>query len=67
MMRVCLLVLALGLLVLCTVGCEYTAHDRYREMQFRRIRKVDDNGIKDDWNAVWYEQQPTRLSPWFQP
>ncbi len=69
MKRVVLLLVALaGVLGTMIAGCaEYTAHDRYREMTYRRVIDADELGCKDDWDVIWLQERATHLSPWYQP
>jgi hypothetical protein len=47
-------------------GCETTAHDRYRQMTYRRDIDADALGIQDDFDAgVILAERPTHLSPWY--
>jgi hypothetical protein len=47
-------------------GCETTAHDRYRQMTYRRDIDADALGIQDDIDAgVLLADRPTHLSPWY--
>jgi hypothetical protein len=48
-------------------GCgETTAHDRYRQMTYRRVADADCLGIQDDFDAtVILADRPTHLSPWY--
>jgi len=47
-------------------GCgEVTAHDRYRQMTYRRSADADELGIQDDADACFLFDRPTHLTPWF--
>jgi hypothetical protein len=47
-------------------GCETTAHDRYRQMTYRRVADADVLGIQDDYDtAVLLTDRPCHLSPWY--
>ena len=66
MKRVCLILAGLMLLTLVTAGCERSAHDRHRQMTYRRVQDADALGIADDWDAaVWLTDRPTHLSEWY--
>ena len=47
------------------VGAQRSAHDRYRETMYRRVCDADIIGFKDDVDAVFLEEHPTHLSPWY--
>ena len=61
--------LVLALLVLVSglgIGCQPSAHDRYRQMTYRRDADADWLGIQDDVDAGFLlTERPTHLSPWF--
>jgi len=62
------LVLALLVAVsVLTVGCkEKTAHDRYRQMTYRRVVDAEILGMADDVDAAFLlTDRPTHLSPWY--
>jgi hypothetical protein len=64
MKRVCLL---LAILVAATivVGCT-SAHDRYRQMTYRRDIDADVLGVQDDTDAgALLSERPTHLSTWY--
>jgi len=69
MKRALLLVAVLSTLMtiaLMTTGCEPTAHDRYREMQYRRDADADALGIQNDFDAgVLMTERPTHLANWY--
>jgi len=66
MRHVCLILAALVLLGACSVGCEKTAHDRYRGMTYRRIVDADALGLQDDVDAaILLTDRPTHLSEWY--
>jgi hypothetical protein len=47
-------------------GCgEPTAHDRYRQMTYRRGADADVLGFQDDTDACFLFERPTHLSPWY--
>ena len=47
-------------------GCETTAHDRYRQMTYRRVADADVLGMQDDYDAaVLLTDRPSRLSVWY--
>jgi hypothetical protein len=47
-------------------GCgEPTAHDRYRQMTYRRTADADVLGIQDDADACLLFDRPSHLSPWY--
>jgi hypothetical protein len=47
-------------------GCETTAHDRYRQMTYRRVADADVLGIQDDCDAaVLLTDRPSHLSIWY--
>jgi len=63
-----LLVVLAGLVAATIVasGCETTAHDRYRQMTYRRVADSDLLGVQDDMDAgVLLTERPSHLSPWF--
>ena len=47
-------------------GCgEPTAHDRYRQMTYRRGADADCLGFQDDIDASLLTDRPGHLSPWY--
>jgi hypothetical protein len=47
-------------------GCgEPTAHDRYRQMTYRRSLDGDVLGVQDDIDACFLAERPTHISPWY--
>jgi len=47
-------------------GCgEVTAHDRYRQMTYRRVADGDALGIQDDFDASFLLDRSTHLSQWY--
>jgi hypothetical protein len=47
-------------------GCgEPTAHDRYRQMTYRRTADADCLGFQDDTDACFLTDRPSHLSPWY--
>ena len=47
-------------------GCETTAHDRYRQMTYRRVADSELLGGQDDLDAaVLMSDRPSHLSPWY--
>jgi hypothetical protein len=47
-------------------GCgEPTAHDRYRQMTYRRTIDADVLGFQDDTDASFLLDRPGHLSPWY--
>jgi hypothetical protein len=65
MKRLCLLLVLLGLVTVFAVGCEPTAHDRYRQMVHRRVSDADAMGFADDVDATFYFERPSHLSEWY--
>lgn len=66
-MKLLLLVLAgLVLTSVMSIGCEPTAHSRYRDMTYRRVNDTDCLGIQDDTDAlILLSERPSHLSQWF--
>jgi hypothetical protein len=66
-MKLLFLVLAgLVLMSVMSIGCEPTAHSRYRDMTYRRVNDTDALGIQDDTDAlIFMSERPSHLSPWF--
>jgi hypothetical protein len=47
-------------------GCETTAHDRYRQMTYRRVIDSEVLGVQDDFDAaILMSDRPSHLSPWY--
>jgi hypothetical protein len=47
-------------------GCgEPSAHDRYRQMTYRRDLDADVLGVQDDIDASLLLDRPGHLSPWY--
>jgi hypothetical protein len=47
-------------------GCgEPSAHDRYRQMTYRRNLDADCLGVQDDADAFLLLDRPGHLSPWY--
>ncbi len=66
MKRMCLLLAGLVLLSMVVVGCQPSAHDRYRQMTYRRVGDADVLGFQDDVDAaVLLAERPTHLSQWY--
>jgi len=72
MKRLALLVVALAsMLSLFTLGCQeqskrqMTPHERYRAVMYDRIQDADIIGCEDDVDAVFLQDQPSKLSPWY--
>jgi hypothetical protein len=66
-MKLLFLVLAgLVLMSVMSIGCEPTAHSRYRDMTYRRVNDTDVLGIQDDTDAlIFMSERPSHLSQWF--
>jgi len=48
------------------IGCEPTAHSRYREMTYRRVNDTDWLGAQDDVDAlILLSERPSHLSQWY--
>lgn len=63
-----LLAVLAGLVVVTIVasGCETTAHDRYRQMTYRRVVDSEVLGVQDDIDtAILLSDRPGHLSPWY--
>jgi len=61
----CLCLIVAGLLVVSAFGIGCSAHDRYRQMTYRRDLDADVLGIQDDMDAaVLLSERPSHLSPW---
>jgi len=68
MKRICLILAGLTLLMVFAAGCQPDAHDRYRQMTYRRAYDAEVLGMKDDVDAaVLLTERPTHLSQWFHP
>jgi len=65
MKRLCLVLAGLVAFSVLTMGCEQTAHKRYRDMTYRRIIDTDILGFADDVDAVFLSERPTHLSTWY--
>lgn len=66
MKRLCLVLGGLVALSLVGFGCERTAHDRYRQMNARRVVDADLIGIADDTEAaIFLSDRPTHLTTWY--
>jgi len=61
------LVLAgLVLMSVMAIGCERTAHNRYREMTYRRVVDSDVLGMQDDMDTlILLTERPSHLSTWY--
>jgi len=47
-------------------GCgEPSAHDRYRQMTYRRTLDGDVLGVQDDIDASFLMDRPSHISPWY--
>jgi len=60
----CLCFIVAGLLVVSVFGIGCTAHDRYRQMTYRRAIDGDILGFQDDVDAAILLDRPSHLSPW---
>lgn len=60
-----LMVLLTMVLSIFAAGCQRTAHDRYRDIMYRRSADADVVGFKDDVDACFLQEHPTHLSPWY--
>jgi hypothetical protein len=68
MKHVCLILAGLLLLTVFAAGCQPSAHDRYRQMTYRRVADADVLGWQDDIDAaVLLTERPTHLSQWYHP
>ncbi len=66
MKHVCLILAGLVLLSAFAAGCQPSAHDRYRQMTYRRVNDADELGMKDDVDAaILLAERPTHLSQWY--
>ncbi len=71
MKRAVLLVLALAFVfAVAATGCEsferrYGPDIRYRKIVHQRVVDADVVGFADDTDAVFLNEQPTHLSPWY--
>jgi len=66
MKHVCLILAGLMLVTVFAVGCQPSAHDRYRQMTYRRVQDADALGMQDDVDAaVLLTERPTHLSQWY--
>jgi hypothetical protein len=67
MKRVLAVLAALVTMSIVASGCgETTAHDRYRQMTYRRVADGDALGVQDDFDACFLLDRPSHLSPWYQ-
>ncbi len=69
--------LPLFLIVACTAGC---AHDYQNKPSpamastthrwvdiaddYSYVRNINQRAVLDDWNRLWYTDNPSRLTPW---
>jgi len=68
MKRLCLILAAVMMLSILAMGCQPSAHDRYRQMTYRRVADTDALGIQDDFDAaVLLTERPSHLSQWYAP
>jgi len=66
MRHVCLILAGLILLTAFAAGCQPSAHDRYRQMTYRRVVDADALGFADDVDAaILLTDRPTHLSEWY--
>jgi hypothetical protein len=66
MKRLLAMLAALVTVSIVASGCgEPTAHDRYRQMTYRRVADGQVLGIQDDFDAAYLLDRPTHLSPWY--
>jgi len=66
MKRLCLILAGVLVLSMLAIGCEPSAHDRYRQMTYRRVADMDALGIQDDFDAsVLLTERPSHLSQWY--
>ncbi|MGB2937129.1 MAG: hypothetical protein WBD05_02870 [Phycisphaerae bacterium] len=65
-MRHLVLVLAVvAVASLMVMGCQKSAHDRFRDWTYRRVTAADQLGIADDADAIFLNERPTHLAPWY--
>jgi len=66
MKRLCLILAGVLMLSMLAMGCQPSAHDRYRQMTYRRAADMDALGIQDDFDAsVLLTERPSHLSQWY--
>ena len=66
MKRVCVTLIGLVVLSVMAIGCQPSAHSRYREMTYRRDMDANVLGFQDDIDAtVLLTDSPTHLSQWY--
>jgi hypothetical protein len=65
MKRVCWLLVGLMLVSVLAIGCQPTAHSRYRDMTYRRVADADALGFQDDCDMFLLIDRPTHLSEWY--
>jgi len=66
-MRRLVLILTVVAASLIAAGCRKSAHDRYRDWTYRRVTAADQLGFADDADAIFLNERPTHLSPWYHP
>jgi len=69
MRRLVLILTVAAVASLMAAGCRKSsqAHDRYRDWTYRRITAADQLGFADDADAIFLNERPTHLSPWYHP
>ncbi|MCX5648943.1 MAG: hypothetical protein NTX40_07600 [Planctomycetota bacterium] len=67
MKRVLLVLVLMAAVSLIAMGCQKSAHDRYREWTYRRVMEADAVGFADDVDVVFLSERPTHLSNWYHP
>jgi hypothetical protein len=66
MKRLCLIVAGLVVLSVMAIGCEPSAHSRYRDLTYRRAVDTDVLGFQDDFDStVLLSDRPNHLSEWY--
>lgn len=66
MKRLCLVLTGLVLMGVLAMGCEPTAHSRYREMTYRQVVDTDVLGMQDDMDTlILLTERPSHLSTWY--
>lgn len=66
MKRVLAVLAALVTMSIVASGCgETTAHDRYRQMTYRRVTDGNVLGFQDDFDASFLTDRPSHLAPWY--
>lgn len=66
MKRLCLVLAVLVAVSILAMGCEPSAHGRYRQMTYRRVIDGDILGFDDDVDtAILLSERPTHLTQWY--